>query len=194
VHHSDKYKKARKIMANNLDVLDVIKNIETIYDSDKTFQVLKDFERVIDEMGLYVYKNWEDGELVEGPNVERHWVSCSFMWPREKMPDPMGARRLTDYDCKVAYEKTNIIEPRQIKTPDDIRPGTKKGKLDRKPVWVVKIRMPKTLIKDIFGGSVELDDNAKDQDVLNQEQAGAAPAAGMAPAAPAAPAPVGGTI
>jgi hypothetical protein len=116
------------------------------------------------------------------------------MWPREKMPDPMGARRLTDYDCKVAYEKTNIIEPRQIKTPDDIRPGTKKGKLDRKPVWVVKIRMPKTLIKDIFGGSVELDDNAKDQDVLNQEQAGAAPAAGMAPAAPAAPAPVGGTI
>jgi len=181
-------------MANNLDVLDVIKNIETIYDSDKTFQVLKDFERVIDEMGLYVYKNWEDGELVEGPNVERHWVSCSFMWPREKMPDPMGARRLTDYDCKVAYEKTNIIEPRQIKTPDDIRPGTKKGKLDRKPVWVVKIRMPKTLIKDIFGGSVELDDNAKDQDVLNQEQAGAAPAAGMAPAAPAAPAPVGGTI
>ena len=181
-------------MANNLDVLDVIKNIETIYDSDKTFQVLKDFERVIDEMGLYVYKNWEDGELVEGPNVERHWVSCSFMWPREKMPDPMGARRLTDYDCKVAYEKTNIIEPRQIKTPDDIRPGTKKGKLDRKPVWVVKIRMPKTLIKDIVGGSVELDDNAKDQDVLNQEQAGAAPAAGMAPAAPAAPAPVGGTI
>ena len=25
--------------------------------------VLKDFERVLDELDLYVYKNWEDGEL-----------------------------------------------------------------------------------------------------------------------------------
>lgn len=181
-------------MANNLDVLDVIRNIETIYDSDKTFQVLKDFERVIDEMGLYVYKNWEKGELVEGPKVERHWVTCSFMWPRNEMPDPMGARRLTDYDCKIAYEKTHIIEPREIKKPDDIRPGTKKGKLDRKPVWVVEIRMPKTLIKDIFGGAVELDDDGKDQDVLNQEQAGAAPAGGIPAPAGDLGAPLGGTV
>ena len=49
--------------------------------------------------------------------------------------------------------KTNlIIKPRKIRTPDDIRPGTKKGKLDTNPIWVVEIMMPKKLIADIYTG------------------------------------------
>lgn len=144
-------------MNNILDTLDVIKNLETIYDSEKSFEVLKDFERVIDDLGVYVYKNWEDGELCAGPNIERHWVTCKFMWPLENMPDPMGAKRLTDYDCKIKYQKASIMRPRQIKKPDDMRPGTKKGKLDKIPIWIVELRMPKSLIVDIYGGSVEQD-------------------------------------
>ena len=134
------------------DVMDIIKNIESIYDSNTSFQVLKDFERVLDHLDIYVYKNWKDGELCEGPNIERHWVTCCFMWPHEDMPDPMGGKRLLDYDCKVSYEKSHLIVPRKIKEPDDIRPGTKKGKLDRKPIWVVTIKMPKRLIADIYTG------------------------------------------
>ena len=52
-----------------IDDLDIIKTLETIYDSDPAFNVLKDFERVLDELGIYVYKNWEDGELAEGPII-----------------------------------------------------------------------------------------------------------------------------
>jgi len=134
------------------DVMDIVKNIDNIYNSDTAFSVLKDFERVLDELDIYVYENWEDGELASGPNIEKHWVVCEFMWPREKMPDPMGGKRLLDYDCKVAYEKTYVLKPRQIKEPDDVRPGTKKGKLDRHPIWVVKIEMPKELILNIYSG------------------------------------------
>ena len=39
------------------DVLEVIKNIEEIYRSDMAFTVLKDFERVIDDLDIYVYDN-----------------------------------------------------------------------------------------------------------------------------------------
>ena len=138
------------------DVLDIIKNVEMIYDSNTSFQVLKDFERVLDELDIYVYANWEDGELASGPNITRHWITCEFMWPRDKMPDPMGGKRLLDYDCKVSYEKSYVLEPRKIKKPDDIRPGTKKGKLDRHPIWVVKIQMPKKLIADIYSGYAEM--------------------------------------
>ena len=134
------------------DVMDIIKNIESIYDSNTSFQVLKDFERVLDQLDIYVYKNWKEGELASGPNIERHWVTCEFMWPQDEMPDPMGGKRLLDYDCKVSYEKSYLIVPRKIEEPDDIRPGTKKGKLDRQPIWVVKIQMPKTLIADIYTG------------------------------------------
>jgi len=168
-------------MPKTLDTLDVIQNLSSIYESDRSFAILKDFERVIDELGIYVYKNWDEGELVEGPIVDRHWVKCTFMWPEKEMPDPMGGKRLLDYDCKISYEKSHIIKPRKIKKPDDIRPGTKKGKLDKLPVWLVHISMPKKLIISIYGGDVEnieLPDNE------------AAPAGAPAPAAGAMPPPL----
>jgi hypothetical protein len=134
------------------DILDVIKNVESIYSTNSSLSTLKDFERVLDEMDMYVYKNWPDGELVEGPLVDRHWVTASFMWPQDKMPDPMAGKRLLDYGCKVKYHRSHLLEPRKVKTPEDLRPGTKKGKIDRKPVWVVEIVMPKKLVSDIFDG------------------------------------------
>jgi hypothetical protein len=142
-------------MAQTLDELDVIKNIESIYESNTAFNVLKDFERVLDELDLYVYKNWEDGELAEGPIIDRHWVTAKFFWPKEKMPDPAGGKRLLDYDCKVGYGESVIVRPRKIMNPDDIRPGTKKGKLDRHPVWIVEVRMPKKLLADLYGATLD---------------------------------------
>src|SRR6056300_921711 len=140
-----------------IDVEDILKNIESIYGSNTSFNILKDFERVLDELDLYVYKNWGDGELAMGPKIERHWVTCAFMWDRDKMPDPMGGKRLLDYDCKVGYKKDTILVPRKIKDPNDLRPGTKKGKLDRKEIWIVEIQMPKKLMSDIFQATDETD-------------------------------------
>ena len=140
------------------DVLDIIKNVQTLYGVGPTLGILKDFERVIDSLGLYVFENWSEGELAAGPKIERHWVTCSFMWPRKDMPDPAGGKILLDYGCKINFEKTHIIKARQIRKPGDIRPGTKKGKLDKVPVWVVEIKMPKSLILDIYSGDKDLYD------------------------------------
>jgi hypothetical protein len=168
------------------DVMNIIKNVESIYDSNTAFNVLKDFEKVLDELDLYVYKNWEDGELAMGPKIERHWVTCSFIWKRNNMPDPMGGKRLLDYDCKVRYSKDTMIVPRKITKPDDVRPGSKKGKLDRKDIWIVEIQMPKKLIMDIVG---EIDTSSYAEEPANaaegQAQAEAQPA-DVAVAAPAA--------
>mgnify|MGYP003629791967 FL=1 len=135
------------------DIYDIVKNIEGIYDNNTSFQVLKDFERVLDELDIYVYANWQEGELASGPKIERHWVTCSFMWDMNKMPDPMGGQRLLDYDCKVFMGKDHVIKPRKIRSADDVRPGTKKGKLDKSAIWIVTIQMPKKLIADIYSGS-----------------------------------------
>ncbi|NBO29608.1 hypothetical protein EB118_20855 [bacterium] len=142
-----------------LDILDVVKNLKTLSEGDTAFKVLKDFERVIDELDIYVYKNWEDGELVSGPNIHRHDVECKFMWPRNNMPDPEGAKRLYEYGCMVDYEKSNVLIPRKIKDPSDYRPGTKKGKIDQHPVWIVSIRMPKKLMQDVSIGKANRDLN-----------------------------------
>jgi len=51
------------------DVYDIIRNLESIYSNNTGFQVLKDFERVLDEINLYVYENWFEGELASGPTL-----------------------------------------------------------------------------------------------------------------------------
>ena len=63
----------------------------------------------------------------------------------------MGGKRLIQYDCKITYQKTHMMRPRKIRKAEDIRPGTKKGKLDRHPIWIVSIMMPKKLLADIYG-------------------------------------------
>jgi hypothetical protein len=134
------------------DIVDIIKNLQTLTATDSTFKILKDYERVLDELDLYVYKNWLDGELLAGPEVNRYTVTCKWMWPKEDMPDPSGAERLLEYGCKVQYEKTHIMIPRKIHSPSDFRPGTKKGKIDAHPIWIVTISMPKKLMQDIYQG------------------------------------------
>ena len=169
------------------DILEVIKNVQSIYTNNSSLAILKDFERVMDEMDMYVYKNWKDGELASGPKVDRHWVTAEFMWPYDKMPDPDAAKRLTDLGCKVHYEKTNIVEPRKIRDPDDLRPGTKKGKLDTKPVWVVGIMMPKKLVFDIFNGYMDrIREERQSKETKKEAGAGGAAAPTAAPAAPPA--------
>lgn len=144
------------------DQVDIIKNISNIYDSNNSLRILKDFERVIDELNIYVFKNWEDGELASGPNVSRHFVECIFMWPEKKMPDPEGGARLLDYGCHVSYAQDFLKKPRRVEEPGDFRPASKKGRIDKHPIWLVKIKMPKQLIFDVFKGTVR---NSEDDTV-----------------------------
>ena len=171
------------------DILDVIRNLQDLYENNSNLAVLKDFERVLDEMDVYVYENWEDGELAYGPKIARHWIKLGFMWPREKMPNPIGGKRLTEIGCKVTYQKSHLLEPRAIKSPSDIRPGTKKGKLDRNPVWIVEVQMPKTVAFDIYQGYMDKM-KAKNENVKPSETSN--PTSVPAPQAPAAPGAPGG--
>jgi len=139
------------------DVLDIIRNVQSLYAIGPTLSILKDFERVLDELDVYVFQNWEEGELLSGPVDSRHFVTCSFMWPADQMPDPAGGKRLLDRGCKVTYAKDELLKPREIKTPEDYRPGTTKGKIDAHDIWVVNIKMPKELIGNFKHGKDEID-------------------------------------
>lgn len=147
------------------DIKEILTNIENIYGSNNALNTLKDFERVLDELGVYVYENWMEGELLEGPKESRYWVSCTFMWPEKDMPNPQGGKRLLDYGCRVFFKKDEINSVRKIKTPDDIRPGTKKGKVDKEAIWAVEIRIPKKLMFDIDKGYRNLKSNAIEPDM-----------------------------
>lgn len=157
-----------KIFKNDQDYWMVADNIKDLYLSDGSLTTLLDFERVLDEMDIYAFKNWDLGELVAGPDIGKYKVGCIFMWPGELMPDPRGARRLLPFDCDVRFKKTKIKVPVKLRSPSDFRAGTHKAKLTEKPVWLVEIVMPKHLMNDIKTGSIELEDQTIDLEELDQ--------------------------
>lgn len=131
------------------NIEEIINNTKEIMVSDHSLSILLDFERVISEFGVYAFKNWFDGELVEGPKIEKYHVTCVFMWGRDHMPDPDGAKRLLNHDCEITFKKSKFVSPVKIKTPDDYRPGTKFARLEKRPVWLVSITIPKKLMENI---------------------------------------------
>jgi hypothetical protein len=154
-------------MKNNLltqekDYWDVAKVLKDLYMSESSLSTLLDFERVLDEIDIYAFKYWEIGELVQGPEINKYKVECTFMWPRNKMPDPRGAKRLIPFDCDVEYKKSVMQVPGPIKDPSDYRPGTRKANLKEHKIWLVSISMPKSLMSEIKTGSIELENQEID--------------------------------
>ena len=146
------------IFKDHSDYWQVAKNIQDIYLSEGSLLTLLDFERVLDSLDIYAFKNWDLGELVQGPTISKYKVSCIFMWPEYLMPDPRGARRLIPFDCEVLFKKTNMKIPLKIEDPKDYKPGTKVARIIEKKIWLVKITMPKNLMSDIRTSSAEMED------------------------------------
>jgi len=140
-----------------MDYWRVAETIRDLYMSEGSVSILLDYERVLDEMDLYAFKNWSAGELVDGPDIGRYSVTCTFLWPAELMPDPRGAKRLLPFGAKVKFKKTTMKIPVKVESPDDYRPGTKKPKMIEKEVWLVEMELPKYLINEIRTGSQELE-------------------------------------
>jgi hypothetical protein len=168
----------------------LLQNVKNLQMSNSSLNALVDFERVLDELDLYAYAHWKLGELVAGPEIKKYTVTCSFMWPKKLMPDPAGAERLLNYDCKVSYRQDTLAFPIEVKSYSDFEPGTKFPKLKKVPIWIVEIVMPRKLMSTIEVGSLELEgqnldlselDSAYDED-LDDEQT---QSTGAAPAAPA---------
>lgn len=145
----------------------IAENNKNLYMSDGSLLTLLDFERVLDELDVYAFQHWELGELVKGPDIEKYRVTCVFMWPEKKMPDPRAGKRLIPFDCEVNYKKTTIQIPVAVNKPSDYISGTRKPKLIDETVWIVEIVMPKELLSDIRTGSIELADQTIDLDDLD---------------------------
>lgn len=151
--------------------------IRKISETNTLLDMLLEFEKILDDCDLYAYKNWILGELVEGPQLSRHWVSAKFMYPQHQMPDPDGAKRLLARGFLVQYHKDTLITPVKVKSFDDIkvemRPdGTQRYKTKTKsePVWIVQIHIPRKFVDQFSTEIVQADeDSYVDMEALNTE-------------------------
>jgi hypothetical protein len=151
----------------DVDYVSIIDTVKGIMTSDGSMATLLDYERVLDEADLYAYKNWELGELVQGPDVKRYTVSCIFMWPYKLMPDPRACKRLASIGCKIKFKKTHIKVPVEVLDYEDFVPGTRYPKMAKRHIWLVYIEMPKELMDEIREGSIDLADQTIDLEELS---------------------------
>ena len=154
----------------SIQVIDTIEAVKEISLSPTALATLLDFERVIDELDVYAFKNWKEGEVVAGPEVEKYFVKVTLMWPRRLMPDPRGGEQLLNYNCLVTYKKDVIEYPIRIQQGEDFLPGTKLAKTKKAKIWLVEIIMPKQLMNDIAQGSIDIESETIDmQDIEDDE-------------------------
>lgn len=130
--------------------IDEIKNkLSYIHSNVNILDLLMEFERTLDSVNLYAYKNWMEGEIVEGPIIDRYWVTVKLMFPKKLMPDPNGGMRLVKLGCKVNFEEDQFKAPVKITGRNSYADMTKKkAKVKIHDVWIVTIVMPKRYLDE----------------------------------------------
>lgn len=137
-------------------VKDLRDNLLKIANDYTSLDILLGFEGVLDNVDIYAYKNWFNGEIVEGPKVGRYWVTVKLMFPAKMMPDPKGGMRLVDYGCEVSFKEGTFRRPVRVSGPEDYEDRyTKKAKIKNHEVWFVEIKMPRRFIDDGLLSSYE---------------------------------------
>lgn len=153
-----------------IDIDLIYTTLDDVYGSENVLDILVEFERVFDELDIYVYKNWLKGEVVEGPKIDRYWITVTLMYPYKLMPDPEGAMRLIDHGCKVLMGKDTLKHVAKITGPESYETNEETGKLEEKviesPVWLVKITMPRHFVDEIQTNKVQANSSDIDMDAV----------------------------
>lgn len=166
---------------------DLNDHLRKVSEGESLLDMLLEFEGILDEIDLYAYKNWSKGEILEGPDVGRHWVTAKFMYMSEDMPDPAGAERLMSRGIKVKFCREELKYPKKVKNWDDVDQsrsfnaqsggygvgglggvGYIKPKTLTDNVWVVEIVMPRKFVDNTIQDYVDVgDDDFIDTDALD---------------------------
>ncbi len=153
---------------DNTFIRNAVENINRINGNKTLLDMLLEFEKVLDDTGIYAYKNWMAGEVVEGPILERHWFNVTLMYPRKEMPDPDAIRRLSKYGCKVEFVKEEVDIPVKVTGPQDLKDvKSKEPKMESKPIWLVKIEMPRRFLETFDDRSLEIAGQKVDLGAVN---------------------------
>jgi len=168
--------------------------LKRLDDSPDLVDIMVSIEDYFDTSNLYVFKNWMDGELIDGPYVEPYWIRVSFKWPYKCMPDPTGGLRLTQHGTKIFFRIAHENVPQPVKSKTDYQPGTVKPKILPEKIWVVEFLIPRRFIEeiedkvlDLYSERTDDIDSAQDSKIDNSEEKtlsdmGAENAAGLAEA------------
>jgi hypothetical protein len=147
-------------------------DIDKLEDAPHLLDLLIQMEDVLDSLDTYVFENWLDGTIVEGPKVRRYWLDMTLLYPANKMPDPRAGLRLLKHGVRVDYSKASQ------QAEEEHRPLSSNEKRSDGPeatdsVWLVRVSIPRRLIAEINAGELDFyDDEVDAEDVQDAQDSG----------------------
>lgn len=148
-------------------------DIEKLEDSPHLLDLLIQMEDVLDSLDVYVFKNWIDGEIVEGPTVRRYWLDLTLKYPYKKMPDPRAGLRLLKHGIRIDFQQAHMDARGK---PVEVEEGKAKDKSednDGEKVWLIRISIPRRLMSEMNAGELDFyDDEVDMEDVEDAQDSG----------------------
>lgn len=143
-------------------------DFELLHDSPHLLEILVQIEDVLDRLDTYVFPNWIDGEVVDGPRVRRYWLDITLRYPYKKMPDPRAALRLLKHGVRVDFRKAKVgeddlAEDVSVETAAEDADADASGANDDK-VWLITISVPRRLVTQLAGEEMDYYDDEVDVD------------------------------
>jgi len=156
-----------------MEQTDIITQLGKNIKRNSALETLMQIDGVLESLNVYAYKNWIEGEIVDGPHIERYWVTVTLLYPHKMMPDPTGAERLLKNGCKVFYTKDTLTTAAKLIEPEDTEidpnhPNKRRAKKVERPVWLVTLEVPRGLIDTVETSRVKVDDMQFDSQSVEQ--------------------------
>lgn len=124
--------------------------IKTLFKNQGLLDYLLRFEEYLDNSNLYVYDGWENGEVVEGPIVNRYDCEITLKFIKSEPLDPRGMLLFERHGTKLQIrEDVELVPKTKIQDVNDFDPEHfGKPKMDKVPVVLVKFIVPRRLLDD----------------------------------------------
>lgn len=163
--------------------------ITKLDDSNSLIDVLIQLENFLDNLDIYVFKNWFDGEVIDGPIIKKYWVGMALMYQYNKMPDPEGALVLEKHGAKVKFSLRNIEDSNVTKDALDLPSisqltdfeggmrvygnnsvaSTRTHVPNVKKVWIIEIMIPRIFIDELNALDIDIYDQSSEDDFDNYQ-------------------------
>lgn len=154
-------------------------DINKLEDSPHLLDVLLQMEDVLDSLDLWVFPNWFDGVLAAGPEIHRHSLGMTLLYPYKSMPDPRAITRLMAQGIRVTFREAEQESTSPGRTVAQQIEGDKtdsgdgtdvEAKAPTNKVWLVDVAIPRRLITEMNAGSLEAYDDEIDRDDVEDAQ------------------------
>lgn len=141
----------------------VYRNTKNLDDDETLMNVAMECAYFLEQIGALGYRNWDKGEVINGPFVSRFFSTFSLMFSSKALPDTTVLERLKAMDCKVSTETDTYRRVVSYKEHPDAEEYQQKL-VDHK-AWIVTIKIPNrylaldgNTIMNIDGSDVYYDD------------------------------------